>query len=123
MKSRKLWKTKPTQITKNLTNLKALINTHGIADIDISTLEDNIHNLQNTIPAKIKNIEDADIKQGLYSDRIAKPCPSEIPIISVHRTNAKVCYTLGLASLSTTCGIHKVHRALLVAQTAGLGWC
>ena len=44
-------------------------------------------------------------------------------IISVHRTNAKVCYTLGIVSLSTTCGVHKVHRALLVAQTEGLGWC
>ena len=35
----------------------------------------------------------------------------------------KVCYPLGLASLSTTCGVHKVHRALLAAQTEGLGWC
>ena len=35
----------------------------------------------------------------------------------------KVCYSLGLASLSTTCVIHKVHRALLAAQTEGLGWC
>ena len=79
MKSRKPWRTQAAQITKDLNNLKALINTHGIADINISTLEGNVHNLQNMIPAKIKNIEDADIKQGLYSDRIAKPCPAELP--------------------------------------------
>ena len=29
-------------------------------------------------------------------------------IISVPRTNAKVLYPLGLVSLSTTCGFHKV---------------
>ena len=79
MKSRKPWKTQIAQLTKELTNLKALINTHSISDINISTLEDNIHNQQNKISAKIKNIEDADIKQGLYSDRIAKPCPAELP--------------------------------------------
>ena len=44
-------------------------------------------------------------------------------LIAVHRTYMKVCYPLGLASLSTTCGVHKVHWALLVAQTEGLGWC
>ena len=79
IKSRKPWKTQAAQIAKDLTNLKALINTNGIANIDISTLEGNISNLQNTIPAKIKNIEDADKKQGLYSDRLAKPCPAELP--------------------------------------------
>ena len=31
---------------------------------------------------EIKNIEEADTKQGLYSDRIAKPCPPELPTFS-----------------------------------------
>ena len=53
MKSRKPWKTQIAQLTKDLTNLKALINIHSIGDINISTLENNIHNLQITIPAKI----------------------------------------------------------------------
>ena len=79
MKLRKPWRTQAAQITKDLTNLKALINTHGIVDINISTLGGNVRNLQNKIPAKIKKIEDTDIKQGLYSDRIAKPCPAELP--------------------------------------------
>ena len=76
---REPWKKQAAQIAKELINLKALINTNSITDIDISALEDNLNNLQNMIPAKIKNIEDAHKKQGLYSDRLAKPCPSEIP--------------------------------------------
>ena len=81
MKSREPWKKQAAQITKEFTNLKALINTNNIicTDFDISDLEGNLSNLQNMIPAKIKSIEEADKKQGLYSDRLVKPCPSEIP--------------------------------------------
>ena len=70
-KNREPWKKQAALISKEFTNLKALINTNNItrADIDISTLEGKINNLQNMIPAKIKNIEEADRKQGLYSDR------------------------------------------------------
>ena len=62
MKSRKPWKTQIAKITKDLVNLKALINMHLLSDIDVSTLEGNIQNLQLQIPAKIKNIEAADTK-------------------------------------------------------------
>ena len=79
MKLSEPWKKQAAQIAKELINLKALINTNSITYIDISALEDNLNNLQNMIPAKIKNIEDAHKKQGLYSDRLAKSCPSEIP--------------------------------------------
>ena len=37
MKLRKPWKTQVTKITKDLVNLKALINTHTMSDIDVST--------------------------------------------------------------------------------------
>ena len=56
-------------------------------------------------------------------DIMSKIVDAFLVFISVPWTNAKVCYPLGLASLSTTCGFHKVHRASLAAQTEGLGWC
>ena len=53
----------------------------------MSALEVNLNNLQNMIPAKIKNIEEADKKQGLYSDRLAKPCYIKGPNNPVPQTD------------------------------------
>ena len=46
MKLRKPWKKQIAHITKDLVNLKALINTHNMSDINLSTLEESIQNLQ-----------------------------------------------------------------------------
>ena len=45
----------------------------------MSTLRDKVSTLQELIPAKIASIEEADRKQGLFSDRSTKPCPQQIP--------------------------------------------
>ena len=81
MKMREPWKKQMKQIAKDLSDLTAQINTNDIActDIDMSTLGDKINTLQDLIPAKISSIEEADRKQGLFSDRSSKPCPQQIP--------------------------------------------
>ena len=78
MKKREPWKKQMKQISKDLSDLTALINTNDVActNIDISTLRDKVSLLQERIPAKIASIEEADRKQGLFSDRSNKPCHS-----------------------------------------------
>ena len=84
MKMRDPWKKQMKQIAKDFTDLTALTNTHDLAcpDFDLGTLESKINTLQEIIPTKIASIEEADRKQGLFSDLSAKPCPQQIPTYS-----------------------------------------
>ena len=63
------------QILKDLSNLKALMNTTDVTcdDINMSTLEDKLCKLQDLITGQILIIEDADKERGLFSDRANKP--------------------------------------------------
>ena len=81
MKMRDPWKKQMKQIAKAFINLTALTNTNNILspDLNLDRLKDNISNLQDLILTKIASIEEADRKQGLYSDRSAKPCPQKFP--------------------------------------------
>ena len=81
MKMREPWKKQMKQIAKDFIDLTALTNTHDISspNLNLDRLKDNISNLQDLIPTKIASIEEADRKQGLYSDRSAKPCPQKFP--------------------------------------------
>ena len=79
MKLRDKWKRQIKQIAKNFIDLTALTNTISSPDLNLDRLEDNISNLQDLIPTKTASIEEADRKQGLYSDRSAKPCPQIFP--------------------------------------------
>ena len=69
-KMREPWKKQMKQIAKDLSDLTALTNNNDIAftDIDLSTLGGKIDALQDLIPTKIASIEEADRKQGLFSD-------------------------------------------------------
>ena len=88
MKMREPWKKQMKQITNNFSDLTALINTNDIAcaDIDMSTLGDKVNTLQDLIPTRIASIEEADRKQGLFSDRSTKPYQQQIPSYSGTRS-------------------------------------
>ena len=66
------------EITR-LGNYVAVQDHVACTDIDLSTLGGKIDALQDLIPTKIASIEEADRKQGLFSDRSTKPCPQQIP--------------------------------------------
>ena len=48
----------------------------------MDALKSRISTLQDLIPTKIASIEEADRKQGLFSDQSAKPCPQLLPTYS-----------------------------------------
>ena len=79
MKRRYPWKKQMKQIAKDFTDLTALTNTHNLAypDLDLDTVERRLNTLQDLIPTKIASIEEADRKQGLFSDQSAKLCPQQ----------------------------------------------
>ena len=58
MKMEKPWRTQATLISKELSNLRALVNIYDITcdDIDRNTLEDKLSNLRDMIPTKIQII-------------------------------------------------------------------
>ena len=84
MKMREPWKKQMEQITKDLSDLTAMINNNDIActDIDMSALGDKVNTLQDLIPIRIASIEEADREQGLFSDQPTNPCPQQIPSYS-----------------------------------------
>ena len=75
LESRTAWRRQATNNLKKFANLTALANTHDIvcAEIDMEKLEDNLKELMNMIPTKIKNIEEADDKRDLYYNRHGLP--------------------------------------------------
>ena len=81
MRKRKPWKEQMSTISKDLVHLKYLINTFNIArtDVDVDTLVARVNHLQNLTPSAIRNVEAADLNQGILSKKIPQICPQEIP--------------------------------------------
>ena len=67
IKMREPWRKLMKQITKDLSNLIAMVNNNNIpcTDVDIN----KINTLQDLLPTVIASIEEADRGQGLFSDQ------------------------------------------------------
>ena len=81
MGKRKPWKDKMRQLSADLNTLKSKMYAQDPAckDINMPKLEDNLNRLKNLVSTTVEDIQDADNKRGLFSDRTNKLCPQQIP--------------------------------------------
>ena len=78
MRNRKIWKSKAHKWTADLNIIKSKMHACD-NDFNIKQLEDDINHLKTVISASTKDMEHADTNKYIFSERVPKPCPQEIP--------------------------------------------
>ena len=81
MKSRKDWREKQNTLAKKIIEIKSLVKLNDLTDLEdvVNDTQLLITNFSSILESTISEIEAADLKQGLFSDRSAKACPIKLP--------------------------------------------
>ena len=84
MESRLSWRNQHAAISKEIIEIKGLAGIHDLADLQdqIEDTESEIIALSIRMSVTILEIEAADTKQGIYTDRPTKACPVKLPTYS-----------------------------------------
>ena len=76
----KEWREKNIILSKKILELKSMVEVNGLADCDdqVQETQSKIMYYSSILEQRISEIEQADVAQGLYTDRSAKPCPVKL---------------------------------------------